>query len=250
MKTMFTMMTAMMISIAAISQQFNTVLNFRLQNNTTFALMVNGVQVSNLNTRATVENLRPGRHQISVAVPVQQRFHHHRRHVAPMQTIYTGWINVAPNRIVYASLDRFNSFVVEHTVAMNNPRGRWNSNPYHTNWDNPYDNFDIYHTHHVNYQPQPQIMDALTFQQLKETINRTQFESTKQSILNQSVSNFWFTTHQVRELIGLFTFESTKLDVAKRMYDRTVDRQNYFTVSNTFTFSSSVVELNDYLAQR
>lgn len=256
MKKMFTLFVAIAITGISFAQQFNSLLNFRLPNNDLFILHIDGQNVTGITEQATNQRVRPGRHQVSISVPVYNHIGSRR-----MQTIFNGWVNIAPGRVVYASLDRFNNFFVEQTFALQRRHGRWNhthNNTNNNNWNDCelYDNYDDYnypnnqHNPPVVVQPQQQIIDAVTFQQLKETINRTSFESTKQSVLNQAMGNFWFTTHQVKEVIGLFSFESTKLDVSKRMYDRTVDKQNYFTVSQTFSFSSSVEDLTQYLAQR
>jgi len=45
-----------------------------------------------------------------------------------------------------------------------------------------------------------------------------------------------------------FTFEDTKLQFAKFAYGRTFDIGNYFVVNNAFDFSSSVDELNAFIA--
>lgn len=247
MKKMFTMMAAIMITAIAIAQNFNSVLNFRLQNNAPFALYINGIMASNFSNRATIENLRPGRHQISVAVmPNNPRGHGNRN----MQTVFSGWITIAPNNVVYASLNRFNQINIEHSYAIHQNR-RWRHQLYQQ--PNRWNDYTDYNQPIVTepYMPiQLEIIDAVSFQQLKETMRNTSFESTRQSVLNQASNGYWFTTHQVKELISLFSFESTKLDVAKRMYDRTVDKQNYFTVNQVFSFNSSVEDLTQYLAQR
>jgi len=51
----------------------------------------------------------------------------------------------------------------------------------------------------------------------------------------------------VKELVGLFTFESSKLEIAKAAYGRTIDKNNFYQVNDAFTFSSSVDELSEYI---
>jgi Domain of unknown function (DUF4476) len=85
------------------------------------------------------------------------------------------------------------------------------------------------------------------FYQLKQSIQNENFDDTKKSIALQAMRNNYFTSSQVKELVQLFTFESSKLDIAKQGYKNTVDKQNYFTVSDVFTFSSSKQELMQYI---
>ena len=256
MKKMFTILTAVLVGAFAYAQHGWSVLNFKLFNNQNFVIWVNGQQASGLNNRATIDNIRTGKNRITIAVP-----EYNRMGMRQMVTIYSGWVNIAPNKVIFASLDRFSDFYIQDMFAIRRGNhGGWN-NP-NNNYFPTCDNQDYYYNNYgqvgtvqpqlpvLPSAPQRQIIDALSFQQLKETINKTAFEQTKQSVLNQAAGNFWFTTHQVKELIGLFSFESTKLEAAKKMYDRTVDPQNYFAINQVFSFSSSVNDLSQYLAQR
>ena len=44
-------------------------------------------------------------------------------------------------------------------------------------------------------------------------------------------------------------FDSAKLEFAKLAYRNTIDRENFFMINNKFTFSSSVSELNNFIAR-
>jgi hypothetical protein len=46
--------------------------------------------------------------------------------------------------------------------------------------------------------------------------------------------------------MGLFSFEASKLEIAKYAWHHVVDKGNYFTINDAFTFDSSVDELNEY----
>lgn len=45
----------------------------------------------------------------------------------------------------------------------------------------------------------------------------------------------------------LFSFEDTRLDLAKYAYGYTFDIGNYYQINDAFTFSSSIDELNSYI---
>ena len=45
----------------------------------------------------------------------------------------------------------------------------------------------------------------------------------------------------------LFTFEDTRLDLAKYAYGHTFDIGNYYKLNDAFTFESSIDELNKYI---
>ena len=57
-------------------------------------------------------------------------------------------------------------------------------------------------------------------------------------------------TDQVSQLMGLFSFESNKLEVAKMLYDHTVDKQNYSSLSANFNFDSNKEAFKKFLAGR
>ncbi|MFM7055022.1 MAG: DUF4476 domain-containing protein, partial [Bacteroidota bacterium] len=58
-----------------------------------------------------------------------------------------------------------------------------------------------------------------------------------------------FTSRQVADMMGLMTFDSSRLELAKLAYGKTIDRENYWVVYNLFTFESSIVELNNYISR-
>jgi hypothetical protein len=66
----------------------------------------------------------------------------------------------------------------------------------------------------------------------------------------QIISSSCVTTAQVKTLMALFTFEDSKLTFAKEAYARTYDIGNYWMLSDAFTFSSSIDDLNNYINSR
>lgn len=90
-------------------------------------------------------------------------------------------------------------------------------------------------------------MSATDFSEAKKTISSKGFEDTKLQTAKQVVKNNCLNTNQVTEIIKLFGFEETKLDFAKLAYDKTVDKNNFYKIGDSFSFSSSVDELNKFL---
>ena len=94
----------------------------------------------------------------------------------------------------------------------------------------------------------PVAMDNASFGDAKATIKNATFDETMRSTAKGIINNNYFTTDQVMELVGLFSFDESKLDIAKAAYARTLDHNNYFKVANALTFSSSKDDLNSFLA--
>ncbi len=87
------------------------------------------------------------------------------------------------------------------------------------------------------------------FSDLKKSIASKSFEESKMTIAKQVVGNSCLLTSQVKDLMLLFTFEESRLDLAKFAYGRTYDIGNYYKVNDAFTFESSIDELNQYISR-
>jgi hypothetical protein len=96
----------------------------------------------------------------------------------------------------------------------------------------------------------PWPMDQGTFSSAQSTINGQSFESNKLQVAKQVLGSNCMTSAQVAQIMQVFDFEDTRLQFAKFAYGRTFDIGNYFVVNNAFDFSSSVDELNAYIASQ
>jgi hypothetical protein len=84
---------------------------------------------------------------------------------------------------------------------------------------------------------------------LRNTIGNQSFESTKSNIARQMIGSRCLTTAQVRDILLLFDFESTRLDIAKFAYSRTWDQGNYHELFDVFDFDSSVNDLSKHISR-
>lgn len=83
---------------------------------------------------------------------------------------------------------------------------------------------------------------TVTAADMADMKQRTQRESFDNSRLNMAKTiarvKKCYTSAQVKEIVGWFSFSDSKMDIAKFMYDFTTDRENYYTVVDAFTFGS------------
>ena len=93
-------------------------------------------------------------------------------------------------------------------------------------------------------------MDASAFSSAKSSISSKGFDDTKLSTAKNAVKANCMSTAQIKEVMGLFGFEETKLNFAKYAYDFCTDKNNYYTVGDVFSFSSSADELNEFLESK
>jgi hypothetical protein len=90
-------------------------------------------------------------------------------------------------------------------------------------------------------------MSDRDFSEFTKLISDRTFESTKLNMSKNVIDINYFSTEQVRELLGVFTFESSKLEIAKYVYKNTTDKKNYFRLYDIFTFESNVNDLDDFI---
>lgn len=92
------------------------------------------------------------------------------------------------------------------------------------------------------------VMKKDDYSDLKKSINNRNFEASNSATLKTAIDNNYFTSDQVVELLRYFTFEDTKLDIAKYIYKKVCDPGNFFKVYEIFDYDSSVQELKNYIS--
>ncbi|PQJ09387.1 hypothetical protein CJD36_019270 [Flavipsychrobacter stenotrophus] len=95
--------------------------------------------------------------------------------------------------------------------------------------------------------PPPMQMDNQSFAAAIQTIKSSAWDETRLSTAKTIANNNYFTVDQVITICKTFSWEDSKIDFAKYAYKRTVDRQNYYTIANIFTWDSNKTALNDFI---
>lgn len=85
------------------------------------------------------------------------------------------------------------------------------------------------------------------FQQLKNSVKNDSFDSSRLELLESTLRTNFFTSHQIKELMSLLSFDSGRLQFAKSAYKSVVDPENYFVVRDALQFSSSKSALTKYI---
>ncbi len=212
-------------------------LNLKLWNNSDFMVVFDG-QSFNVTNNLYLTDLKAGNHSLEVIKFKKNKY----GHGGFKQVLYSGSINIPNNSEVTATVSQHRSLNLALTKKYNN---------YHDNGSN-----DSQHIHkkgigcHEYYGcVSLQIMREKEFNQLLSILDDATFDSSKLNIMKQVLLTNNFNVEQVSILANQFTFDSNKLSFAKLAYAKTLDKQNYFLLSNVFTFSSSIKNLNDYINQ-
>ena len=93
-------------------------------------------------------------------------------------------------------------------------------------------------------------MNNTDFQKLKQTLQGESYDNTKLKIAKQFIAANYFNAAQIKELANIFSYENSKLDIAKFAYDYTIDKGNYFMVNDVFSYSSSKEALMEYIGTK
>jgi len=163
------------------------------------------------------------------------------------EVIFDGKIKIPSGSDIYAVIDEYNAFLI------------YKKKPYAENRLIPMGEFvrrcgddgtkkedkEIYSS---NDECKYKVMKKDDFNELKGSINNRNFESSNSAIVKTAIDDNYFTSEQVRDLMRYFTFEDTKLEIAKYSYKKVCDTKNFFKVYDAFDFESSITELKNYIS--
>ena len=94
----------------------------------------------------------------------------------------------------------------------------------------------------------PPEMSPQEFAAARDMIGRRPFDDDRLTVAMQVAAGNRLSSAHIRNLLELFSFESSRLAFAKRAYVHVTDPYNYWVVNDGFRFSSSIDELNDFLS--
>ncbi|HHG83593.1 MAG TPA: DUF4476 domain-containing protein [Bacteroidetes bacterium] len=94
----------------------------------------------------------------------------------------------------------------------------------------------------------PPAMHPEDFRYAMRSVEAQSFEQERFRVAKQIIKRNNLRSSQVKRLIGLMSFESSRLKLAKVGYTRVSDPDRYYIVNDEFRFSSSVRNLDNYIA--
>ena len=191
----------------------------------------------------TVNGITPGEHHLKVVEVYTDRYGERVR-----KTVYSGNINVRPSVHIDARVDEGQGIAVHNTPVpcADGYNGPPSDNKAHSN--NGVEDPPVAPTPVADALP-PYMSDA-DFQTLVNTIIAAKYEVKKMDTLKAFIGTSHVSTDQVRQVMALFSFESNKLDVAKLLYDHTVDPKKYASLASSFNFKAQQDEFKKFLKGR
>ncbi|MDC2623106.1 DUF4476 domain-containing protein [Bacteroides ovatus] len=91
------------------------------------------------------------------------------------------------------------------------------------------------------------VMNDQLFQTFYKEMKNEPFKDDCMKLLNAALAGSDFTSAQCLQLTKLYTFDDDRMEIMKIMYPRIVDKEAFFTVINTLTFSSSKEKMKDFM---
>ncbi|HAH58130.1 MAG TPA: hypothetical protein DCL86_08285 [Bacteroidales bacterium] len=99
--------------------------------------------------------------------------------------------------------------------------------------------------------PPPCQLNPDDFTQIIRTIRKESFNNTKLKLAKQIVqAKHCFTVNQIKEIIVLFDFDETRLELAEFAWEYTLDRENYYQVADAFSFNQTREKLMKFLEKK
>jgi hypothetical protein len=226
---------AMFFAVVATAQAFaygSSALEISVEEFGRYTIEVNGQAYPANTGTLNLNQLMPGNYSVSIV----RHEHVGRGYSAAVRhrVMYQGNVFVPNNTVVQG---RFNRYGMAFHEVRNNPM------PYYQ----PYAYNDCSRPQPVAYNAAPVYMHDQVFSSLLMSMHRSSFDRSKLEIAQIALRNNQVTTQQVSMMMREFSFDSYRLELAKFAYQSTIDPQNYFVLTNEFTFDSNARALMRYV---
>ena len=230
MKTISTLFISSLLTISAFAADFRPTasLTVKSADRSPIIVIVDGKCFDIGSNAIMISNLEPTYHDVKV---YQQSYSGNvvfgRK---DRDILFSSSVLLKPRTSLLIAIDDCGAITMNETRTRTRDFGdTWNPgrNDYHFKPDNVYS----------------KAIDNNEFDRVLWAISKENFETNRMTSAEQIIGGNYFTTAQLRQLLGLFNFEGNKLQLAKLGYDRVIDQGNYYSLSDMFGFNSSRDEL-------
>lgn len=150
------------------------------------------------------------------------------------------------NRMVLDFFSDYGLYLLENVPVRNQTYG---FNNWDDVWNNPYGNQNP-NNNYGNNAYYGNIMNNQEFANFINTLKRNNnFDDDKTRFINQQARNTSFTSQQIFTLLKTYSFDEKRLIMAKQLYQKCVDKKNFYVIYDAFDFDRSKRELSDYISR-
>ncbi|MFG6411635.1 MULTISPECIES: DUF4476 domain-containing protein [Bacteroides] len=212
------------ILFAALSLQAQSVNGIRIDGgNTPILVYMGGNQISLPTTTCFVANLKSGYYTVEVYAT---------RFTRPGERVWKG--ERLYNERVYFNGNGVMEIMVNGRDEMrpDNRPGR----PEHGGHRPVYDRYD-------------RVMNKQLFQAFFDNVKNEPFEKDRIALINAALASSDFTADQCLQLVKFYAFDNERMKIMKMIYPRIVDKEAFFMVINSLTFSSNKKKMYDFVKE-
>lgn len=212
------------ILFAALSLQAQSVNGIRIDGgNTPIFVYLGGNQISLPTTTCFVANLKSGYYTVEVYAT---------RFTRPGERVWKG--ERLYNERVYFKGSGVMEIMVNGRDEMrpDNRPGR----PEHGGHRPVYDRYD-------------RVMNKQLFQAFFDNVKNEPFEKDRIALINAALASSDFTADQCLQLVKFYAFDNERMKIMKMIYPRIVDKEAFFMVINSLTFSSNKKKMYDFVKE-
>ena len=211
------------ILLAALSLKAQSISGIRIDGGDT-PILVGGNQMCYPTTTCFVANLKPGNYTIEVYAS---------RSTRPGERVWKG--ERLYNERVYFNGNGVHDIVVEEPGDIRPGRpgrpgtGQSGHRPEHDRYD--------------------RVMSDQLFKKFLDSVKNEPFDKDRMGLITAALTNSDFTSEQCLQLVKFYTFDNERLKIMKMMYPNIVDKEAFFMVTATLTFSKNKTQMNDFIRE-
>lgn len=218
------------------------------------SVSIDGIRFDKIGRTVTIPNVNPGKHRIKVIVYNINGYGYRNGTI-----MYEGDVFIKPQTILYGTV--FEKAIDIEEYCCVDRYGNWNNNDNWDNWETETQTWNNNHRWSEKNRDQLQnrnlqrkewntYQGSLSIGRYNELINQIRnsgFESSKVDLIQTALINTSVTTEQLLGILKELSFESSKLEISKKIHPQLSDKNNAFRILNEFTFQSSKDEYRDFL---
>lgn len=222
--------------------QNSGVFHLKVYNNAPFAVAFDDQKPQEARNIYTLKNIPEGNHLVRVF----QRMANSAPNKPPL-LIFEDRIEINARREIFAYIDAKSRYRIHQVIHLSNDE----NNPYLI----PEQPNQM--PEQPNNQPQIQpvptpaptanVMNNDQFSGLRNAVKESNFDDQRLEIAKQGIRNSMLSIEQIRALVDVFSFEDSKVELAKFAYNYTPDKNRYQELYSAFKFSSSTDEVLKYI---
>lgn len=91
------------------------------------------------------------------------------------------------------------------------------------------------------------VMDTRAFAHFFNSMKEAPFKSDRLNLLETALQTSYFTTKQCKMIVSTAHFDDDKVEMMQKLYPKVLDKQNFFMLLESLTFSSSKDKMTKFI---